>query len=117
MLAGITMSFDKRRRSSEASPPGDVLDKLDPEALSRIQARQRPARADPEAAVLERNFSYPAERARPHGRAPDRLLLGDVRPHARTGIVGAIGPGADLFRGYQDNTDFASILHRLLEQK
>ena len=28
--------------------------------------------------------------------------------------VGAIGPGADEFRGYQDNTEFAKRLHRLI---
>ena len=31
--------------------------------------------------------------------------------------VSAIGPGAALFRGYQDNTDFARKLHRLLGVK
>jgi alkaline phosphatase len=31
--------------------------------------------------------------------------------------VGAIGPGAELFRGMQDNTDFGKHLHRLLEQR
>jgi alkaline phosphatase len=29
-------------------------------------------------------------------------------------LVGASGPGADLFRGYRDNTDFGRSLHRLL---
>ena len=32
-------------------------------------------------------------------------------------LVGAIGPGADLFRGYQDNTEFGHHLHRLLQGK
>ena len=30
-------------------------------------------------------------------------------------VVGALGPGAALFRGYMDNTDFAKAIHRLLE--
>ena len=30
-------------------------------------------------------------------------------------VVGALGPGAALFRGYMDNTDFAKSIHRLLE--
>ena len=29
--------------------------------------------------------------------------------------VGAIGPGAELFRGYQDNSDFGKHLHRLIQ--
>ena len=32
-------------------------------------------------------------------------------------VVGAIGPGAELFRGYQDNTDFGKHLHRLIQGK
>ena len=28
--------------------------------------------------------------------------------------AGAMGPGAELFRGYQDNADFGKNLHRLL---
>jgi alkaline phosphatase len=28
--------------------------------------------------------------------------------------VGAVGPGAELFRGLQDNTDFGRHLHRLI---
>ncbi|MHB8910481.1 MAG: hypothetical protein ACYDAA_16540 [Syntrophales bacterium] len=27
------------------------------------------------------------------------------------------GPGADLFRGYQDNTDFGKNLHRQIEAR
>jgi alkaline phosphatase len=30
-------------------------------------------------------------------------------------VVGAIGPGESVFRGYMDNTDFAKRLHRLIE--
>jgi len=29
-------------------------------------------------------------------------------------VIGALGPGAELFRGYQDNTAFAQNLRRLL---
>jgi alkaline phosphatase len=29
-------------------------------------------------------------------------------------VVGALGPGAERFRGYQDNTDFARHLHRMV---
>ena len=32
-------------------------------------------------------------------------------------IVGAIGPGAERFKGYWDNTDFARILHQLFERR
>jgi alkaline phosphatase len=32
-------------------------------------------------------------------------------------LVGTVGPGSDLFRGYQDNTDFGKSLHRLIEAR
>jgi hypothetical protein len=32
-------------------------------------------------------------------------------------VVGAMGPGAELFRGYQDSTDFGKHLHRLIQGK
>jgi alkaline phosphatase len=31
--------------------------------------------------------------------------------------VGAMGPGAQMFHGYQDNTDFGRHLHRLIRGK
>ena len=31
-------------------------------------------------------------------------------------IVGAIGPGAERFKGYMDNTDFGRILQSMLER-
>ena len=31
-------------------------------------------------------------------------------------IVGAIGPGAERFKGYMDNTDFGRILQSILER-
>jgi alkaline phosphatase len=31
--------------------------------------------------------------------------------------VGALGPGAEAFRGMQDNTDFGKHLHRLLQNR
>jgi alkaline phosphatase len=30
-------------------------------------------------------------------------------------VVGALGPGAESFRGYQDNTDFGKQLLRLIQ--
>ena len=32
-------------------------------------------------------------------------------------VVGAIGPGAELFRGFRDNTEFARSLQRLLQAR
>ena len=32
-------------------------------------------------------------------------------------LVGAVGPGAAVFQGYQDNTDFGKHLHQLIRGK
>jgi alkaline phosphatase len=64
---------------------------------------------------LERNFTYS-----PHnliGRMVSRqtgFYWGTSGHTSEPVAVGAIGPGAELFRGYQDNTDFGKHLHRLL---
>ncbi|MCE2998512.1 MAG: alkaline phosphatase [Betaproteobacteria bacterium] len=64
---------------------------------------------------LERNFTYI-----PHnliGRMVSRqtgFYWGTSGHTSEPVAVGAIGPGAELFRGYQDNTDFGKHLHRLL---
>ena len=88
-------------------------------ALSRLPARSGPARADPRRARSTSATSPIApERARAHGRAPDRLLLGHVRTHARSRWSSErSGPERQLFRGYQDNTDFGRHLHQLIRAK
>jgi alkaline phosphatase len=40
---------------------------------------------------------------------------GSVGHTTEPALVGALGPGAALFRGYMDNTDFAKALHKLID--
>ena len=66
----------------------------------------------------ERNFAYVPRNA--FGMLVARqtgFYWGSSGHTPEPAMVGAIGPGAELYRGYQDNTDFAKHLHRLIEAK
>jgi alkaline phosphatase len=118
LLAGITTSFDKVREALGKSPSGEVLDKLlathypgfqlDPDLREAILKQQ----------VLERNFSDALRNAL--GRMVSRqtgIYWGTSGHTTEPVIVGAVGPGAERFRGYHDNTEFGRILHGLLGQQ
>lgn len=114
LLAGITISLDKAQESLGQAPASADLD--------RLVATHFPGFAlddDLREAILKRQ---PLERS--HADAV-RNALGRMVAR-RTGVywgtaghttepvvVGAIGPGAERFRGYHDNTDFARILREL----
>ena len=118
MLERITMSFDAAVEKLGKSPSGDLLDqvlakafpgfRLDPDLRERILGGK----------TDERNFSY-----LPHN-ALGRMVARQTGYYWGTSghtpepvVVGAMGPGAELFRGYQDSADFGKHLHRLLRGK
>ena len=64
---------------------------------------------------LDRNFSYATQNALGRMVARQTGFYWGTAGHTTEPVaVGAIGPGADLFKGYQDNTDFGRHLHRLI---
>jgi len=115
MLERVTMSLKKVRETLGRKPAGDALDqllarhfpgfRLDPE-LRDLVLTQKP---------LGRNFTYLTQN--PLGQMVARqtgFYWGNSGHTPEPVAVGAIGPGAELFRGYQDNTDFGKHLHRLI---
>jgi len=65
---------------------------------------------------LERNHTYVVQNAL--GRMVARqtgIYWGTAGHTSEPVLVGAVGPGADLFRGYRDNTDFGRNLLRLID--
>jgi len=118
LLGRITMSFNAVREKLGGRPSGEALDellarhfrgfKLDPDLRELILKQQ----------TREHNFTY-----LPHnllGRMVARqtgYYWGTSGHTTQPVLVGAIGPGAELFRGYQDNTDFGKHLHRLIQGK
>src|SRR5262245_4211059 len=115
MLERTTMSFNMVKEKLGKTPSAETLDqllakhfpgfRLDPDLREQILA----------AKIIEHNFSYP-----PHS-ALGRMIARQTGYYWGTSghtpqpvLVGAIGPGAQLFRGYQDNTDFGKHLHQLI---
>jgi alkaline phosphatase len=115
MLGRITMSLDRVHQALGRKPSAKLLDQLlaqhfpgftlDPD-LRELILKQR---------TTDRNFSYATRNAL--GRMVARqtgYFWGTSGHTTEPSVVGAIGPGAELFRGYQRNTDFGKHLHRLI---
>ena len=69
-------------------------------------------------AVLERNFSYPTPCALSRMVSRQTGFYWGTSGHsAQPVVVGSLGPGAERFSGYMDNTTFGRILHRLLDAR
>jgi alkaline phosphatase len=115
MLEGITISFGAAARSLGRKP--------DPDALDRLIARHFPGfrlDADLREAILtqrqgERNSPGPTQDALARMVARQTGFYWGTAGHTTEPVaVGAIGPGSELFRGYQDNTEFGRKLQRLI---
>jgi len=118
MLGRITTSLNAVNEKLGKKPSGAVLDgliaqhfpgfRLDPDLREMILKQQ----------TLERNFSYLTQNLLGRMVARQTGYYWGTSGHTpEPAVVGAIGPGAQLFRGYQDNTDFGKHLHRLIQGK
>lgn len=120
MIQRITMSLAVLDQTLGSVPRGEDLDALVAKHFPGFKLD-----ADLREAVLKR---MPLERNL-MGYGPARAALSRMVSR-QTGFywgttghttepvaVGALGPGAQLFRGYQDNTDFAQHVHRLIDGK
>ena len=118
MLERITMSLGAVAEKLGRKPSGEVLDKL-------LAAHFPGFRLDPDLRQLilerktdERNYTYLPQSALGRMIARQTGYYWGTSGHTPEPVaVGAIGPGAELFRGYQDNTDFGKHLHRLIGGK
>jgi alkaline phosphatase len=115
MLGRITTSFDAAAGRLGKPPSGEALDQL--------LARHFPGfRLDPDLRELilggktdERTFIYLPHNALGRMVARQTGYYWGTSGHTpQPVLVGALGPGAPLFHGYQDNTDFGRHLHRLI---
>ncbi len=115
MLERISMSFDRVKEKLGKNPSGAMLEELlakhfpgftlDNDLRERLLAGK----------TLERNFSYVLHNVLGRMVARQTGFYWGTSGHTPEPVpVGAIGPGATLFHGYQDNTDFGRHLHRLL---
>lgn len=117
-IGRITMSLGAVARKLGRKPSPDALDallsrhfpgfRLDDDLREHI-LMQRP---------MELNFTYATQNALGRMVARQTGFYWGTSGHTPEPVaVGAIGPGAELFRGYQDNTDFGKHLHRLIQGK
>lgn len=115
MLSRITMSLSRVKEKLGAKPSGDALD-----AIVRENFPGFTLDADVRAAILEnrtfeRNAFYiPANTLARMISRQAGFYWGTSGHTPEPVAVGALGPGAQLFRGYQDNTDVGHKLHRLI---
>ncbi len=115
MLDRISTSFVAASKRMSKNPSGALLDE-------RLAAHFRGFRLDPDLRELilkqppyGRNYMYGVQNAL--GRMVARQTGFNWGTWGHTSepvLVGAMGPGAELFRGYRDNTDFGRQLHRLI---
>ena len=115
MLERITMSLGMVKEKLGKKPSAEVLDqllaghfpgfRLDPDLRELILGQK----------TIERNFSYLPQNLLGRMIARQTGFYWGTSGHTPEPVaVGAMGPGAELFRGYQDNTDFGKHLHRLI---
>ena len=115
MLDRISTSFIAASEKMSKNPSGILLDEL-------LTTHFRGFRLDPDLRELilkqppyGRDYRYGVQNAL--GRMVARQTGFNWGTWGHTSepvLVGAMGPGAELFRGYQDNTDFGKHLHRLI---
>jgi alkaline phosphatase len=118
LLSGISISFDKALERLGRKPTDEAIDKLLAAHFPGFKLDPDLREAILKAQILERNSSYPVRNAL--GRMVARqtgIYWGTSGHSTEPVVVGAIGPGAERFKGYRDNTDFARILHGLLGQQ
>ena len=115
MLERITMSLSSVKDKLGKQSSGEVLDQLLASHFPGFRLD-----ADLRALILdgktdERNFTYLPQNALGRMIARQTGYYWGTSGHTpQPVLVGAMGPGAELFRGYQDNTEFGKHLHRLL---
>ena len=117
MLTKIKMSLDKVAEALGNKPDAAALDKLVAENFPGFKLDSDLRDAILKQQLLERNFSYPTQNTL--GRMVSRqtgIYWGTSGHSTEPVIVGAIGPGAERFKGYMDNADFGRILQQLLER-
>jgi alkaline phosphatase len=118
MVSRITISLGEAAEKLGKKPTAEALDRLVAEHFPgfRLDADLREAILQQRA--LERNFGVPTQHALSRMVARQTGFYWGTGGHTPEPVaVGALGPGQELFKGYQDNTDFARNLYRLIESK
>jgi alkaline phosphatase len=115
MLEGITLSIAGAAERLGPQPSAATLDALVAQHFPGFSLDADLREAILKRQPLERNFTNPLTAALSRMVSRQTGLYWGTSGHTPQPVaVGAIGPGARLFRGFQDNTEFAKHLQRLL---
>ncbi|HEX7052959.1 MAG TPA: alkaline phosphatase [Burkholderiales bacterium] len=118
LLSGVSISFDKAVETLGKKPAGEALDKLLVAHFPEFRLDRDLRDAILGGQLLERNYGYAVQNALGRMVARQTGIYWGTSGHTTEPVtVGALGPGAERFKGYHDNTDFARILHALLGQQ
>ena len=115
MLERISMSLNMVKEKLGRKPSSEVLDRILAEHFPgfRLDADLRDLLLNGK--TIERNYAYLPQNILGRMIARQTGFYWGTSGHTPEPVaVGAIGPGARLFHGYQDNTDFGKHLHRLI---
>jgi alkaline phosphatase len=116
MVARIKISLAKAAELLGKKPTPDLLDKIIAENFPGFTLDTDLRTAILSQKTIERNVTYV-----PHGLLGRMVARQSGFYWGTTGhttapvVVGAMGPGEFVFRGYMDNTDFGKALHKLID--
>ena len=117
MLERITMSFNMLKEKLGDKFTGAALDELLAKHFPGFRLDKDLRELILERRALERNTFYLPQNVLGLMVARQTGYYWGTAGHTPEPVaVGAIGPGANLFRGYQDNTDFGKHLHSLINE-
>ena len=116
MLARITMSFNMVKEKLGDKPGRAALDELLAKHFPGFTLDKDLRELVLEGRALEQNTFYVPQNILGRMVARQTGYYWGTAGHTPEPVaVGAIGPGAERFRGYQDNTEFGRHLHRLID--
>ncbi len=115
MLSRITMSLNKVKEKLGAKPAGAALDDLVTKHFPGFTLDQDLRTLILNNQPLERNAVYLPQNTLARMVARQAGFYWGTSGHTpQPVVIGAMGPGAQLFHGWQDNTDFGQKLHRVI---
>lgn len=118
MLERVSMSLGRLRAQLGKKPSSEVLDPLLAKHFPDLRFDDDLRALLLGGKTVERNFTYVPQNLLGRMIARQTGFYWGTSGHTSEPVaVGAIGPGARLFHGFQDNTDFGKHLHRLIDAR
>jgi alkaline phosphatase len=115
MVMKINASLDKAAKLIGRKPDAATVDRVVAQHFPGFVLDADLREAILQQRALERNFSYTTQSAL--SRMVSRqtaIYWGSTGHTTEPAVVGALGPGAERFRGYMDNTEFATRMRSFL---